>query len=61
MRAYVANAQAGNPEALAQPDGPFALCAPGGSTLPSRLIAYSAKVLAALPHTSVYIDAGAAD
>jgi endoglucanase len=44
-----------------QPDGPFALCAPHGSTLPSELIAYAAKVLSALPHTSVYIDVGAAD
>ncbi|GAA5146660.1 hypothetical protein GCM10023340_17870 [Nocardioides marinquilinus] len=44
-----------------QPDGPFALCAPGGSTLPSSLIAYSARVLSALPRTSVYIEAGAAD
>ena len=44
-----------------QPDGPFALCAPGGSTLPSRLIGYSARVFSALPHTSVYIDAGVSD
>jgi endoglucanase len=44
-----------------QPDGPFALCAPGGSKLPSSLIAYSARVLSALPRTSVYIEAGAAD
>ena len=46
---------------ILQPDGPFALCAPGGSKIPSRLIAYSAKRLSALPNTSVYIDAGAAD
>jgi hypothetical protein len=46
---------------ILQPDGPFALCAPGGSTLPSQLIAYSTQVLAALPHTSVYIDGGAGD
>jgi endoglucanase len=44
-----------------QPDGPFALCAPGGSTLPSSLIAYSARKLSALPNTSVYVEAGAAD
>ncbi|GAA2122952.1 glycoside hydrolase family 6 protein [Nocardioides bigeumensis] len=44
-----------------QPDGPFALCTPGGSTIPSKLIAYSARVLSALPNTSVYIDVGAAD
>jgi endoglucanase len=44
-----------------QPDGPFALCAPHGSLVPSHLVAYAAKVLSALSHTSVYIDAGAAD
>ncbi len=46
---------------ILQPDGPFALCAPGGSKLPSSLIAYSSRVFSALPNTSVYIDAGAAD
>jgi len=44
-----------------QPDGPFALCAPKGSTVPSSLVAYAAKTLSALPHTSVYVEAGAAD
>ena len=44
-----------------QPDGPFALCAPGGSRVPSDLVAYAARVLSALPDTSVYIEAGAAD
>lgn len=44
-----------------QPDGPFALCAPGGSQLPSQLIGYAARVFSALPNTSVYIDAGASD
>lgn len=45
---------------ILQPDGPFALCSPqrGAS---AALVAYSAKVLAALPHTSVYLDAGAGD
>lgn len=46
---------------ILQPDGPFALCAPGHSLIPSSLIAYSARVFSALPHTSVYIEAGAAD
>ena len=46
---------------ILQPDGPFALCAPGGSQLPSRLIAYAAKTFSALANTSVYIDAGASD
>ena len=46
---------------ILQPDGPFALCAPGRSKVLSKLIAYSTRVYAALPNTSVYIDAGAAD
>jgi endoglucanase len=44
-----------------QPDGPFALCAPGGSLLPSKLVGYAAHVFSALPNVSVYIDAGASD
>jgi endoglucanase len=46
---------------ILQPDGPFALCAPGGSKVPSHLIGYAARTFSALPHTSVYIDAGATD
>jgi hypothetical protein len=46
---------------IMQPDGPFALCAPHGSKLPSQLIKYGVRKLAALPNTVVYIDAGAAD
>ena len=44
-----------------QPDLPFGLCVPGHSTLPLSLVAYAARVFNALPHTTVYIDAGAAD
>jgi endoglucanase len=44
-----------------QPDGPFALCAPHDSAAPSHLVAYAAKELSAQPHTSVYVEAGAAD
>jgi hypothetical protein len=46
---------------ILQPDGPFALCAPNHSNIYSRLVAYAAKRYAALPNTSVYIDAGASD
>lgn len=46
---------------ILQPDLPFAHCVPHHSTLPLRLVAYAAKVFGALPRTSVYIDAGAAD
>ncbi|MEA2425250.1 MAG: endoglucanase [Thermoleophilaceae bacterium] len=108
VRDYIANAQAGDPEALVQmtvfrlkpwendackrlptvkeqrdytkwidrfaagigdahvalvlqPDGPFALCAPGGSQLPSQLVGYASHVFSALPNVSVYVDAGASD
>lgn len=44
-----------------QPDGPFALCAPGGSKVYSHLLRYAAMRFAANPNTAVYIDAGAAD
>jgi endoglucanase len=44
-----------------QPDGPFALCAPGGSQLPSQLVGYASHVFSALPNVSVYVDAGASD
>lgn len=44
-----------------QPDGPFARCAPRGSKIPSRLLAWSARTFSALPHTSVYLEAGASD
>jgi len=46
---------------IMQPDGPFVLCAPGNSRLPANLIKYGVQKLSALPNTSVYIDAGAAD
>lgn len=44
-----------------QPDGPFARCAPRGSQVPARLVAWTARTFAALPNTHVYLDAGAAD
>ena len=46
---------------ILQPDLPFALCVPHRSKLPLQLVAYAARVFDALPHTTVYIDAGAAD
>jgi endoglucanase len=44
-----------------QPDLPFGLCVPGHSLLPLHMIAYAAQVFSALPHTTVYIDAGSDD
>ena len=43
---------------IMQPDGPFVLCVPGKSKLPSKLIKYAVRKLSALPNTSVYIDGG---
>lgn len=42
---------------ILQPDLPFALCAP--TSIPLQLVNYAAKTFARLPHTTVYIDAGA--
>ena len=44
-----------------QPDLPFAFCVPRHSQLPLHMVAYAARIFSALPHTTVYIDAGAAD
>ncbi len=44
---------------ILQPDLPFALCAPTG--VPLRLVAYAARRFTTLPHTTVYLDAGAAE
>ncbi|HEY6396840.1 MAG TPA: glycoside hydrolase family 6 protein [Solirubrobacteraceae bacterium] len=44
-----------------QPDLPFAFCNPDGGRIALSLVSYAARVFNALPHTSVYIDAGAAD
>jgi hypothetical protein len=44
-----------------QPDAPFALCAPHGSDALLDLMRYATARFTALPDTSVYIEAGAAD
>ncbi len=46
---------------ILQPDLPFEECVPHHSQLPLQLVAYAAQRFSALPHTSVYIDAGAGD
>jgi hypothetical protein len=46
---------------ILQPDLPFAYCVPHHSRLPLQMVAYAARVFSALPHTTVYIDVGAAD
>jgi endoglucanase len=42
---------------ILQPDLPYAVCVSSG--VPEQLISYAAKVFNSLPHTTVYIDAGA--
>lgn len=44
-----------------QPDGPFALCAPGNGRVAKSLVRYAARKLSALPRTSVYLEVGASD
>jgi hypothetical protein len=46
---------------LLQPDMPFTLCLPGRSQVDLKLINWTAQQFHALPHTTVYIDAGASD
>jgi endoglucanase len=43
-----------------QPDGPFLWCVPRRAAT-ARQLAWATRTLSALPQTSVYIDAGAAD
>jgi endoglucanase len=45
---------------VVQPDGPFAMCAPGGSKVLSSMVRYATKSFAALSRTTVYIEAGSA-
>lgn len=45
---------------VVQPDGPFAMCAPGGSPVLSQMVAFATRRLAALPNTTVYVEAGSA-
>ncbi len=58
---FAAGIGAAHAAVIMQPDGPFALCAPGGSRVLSNLVSYGARTLSALPHTSVYVEVGAAD
>jgi hypothetical protein len=46
---------------LLQPDMPFTLCLPHSSRTDLQLISWTVSQFSALAHTTVYIDAGAAD
>ena len=46
---------------LLQPDMPFTTCLPHHSKIDLKLISWTAKQFNALPHTTVYMDAGASD
>lgn len=61
IRAFAAGIGNARVALILQPDLPFALCVPHHSKLPLHLVAYAADVFAALPRTTVYIDAGAGD
>ncbi|MDN5895709.1 MAG: glycoside hydrolase family 6 protein [Nocardioides sp.] len=61
IRQFAAGVGDAHAAIILQPDGPFALCAPGGSRVPSNLIRYAAQRFSTLPNASVYIDAGTAD
>lgn len=61
IQAFAAGIGSSRVALILQPDLPFALCLPNHSKLPLHLVAHAARVFAALPHTSVYIDVGAAD
>jgi hypothetical protein len=59
IRGYAAGIGSARVALILQPDLPFAVCIP--SPVPEQLISYAAHVFNALPHTSVYIDAGSYD
>jgi endoglucanase len=59
IRSYAAGIGSARVALILQPDMPFAVCVSSG--VPEHLISYAAKVFNSLPHTTVYIDAGAYD
>lgn len=59
IRSYANGIGSSRVALILQPDMPFAVCVP--SPVPEQLITYAANVFNALPHTTVYIDAGAFD
>ena len=61
IRAFAAGIGDSRVALVLQPDLPVALCVPHHSQLPLRMVAFATRVFSARPHTTVYIDAGAAD
>jgi hypothetical protein len=57
IRSYAAGIGVSRVALILQPDLPFAVCA--ASAVPEQLVSYAATIFNALPHTTVYIDAGA--
>ena len=49
-----------NAAVVMQPDGPFQMCAPGGSEALKDMVGWATRTLEALPRTSVYIEVGSA-
>jgi len=61
INAFAAGIGSARVALILQPDLPFGFCAPHHSQLPFHLVAYAARTFSALPHTTVYIDAGSSD
>jgi hypothetical protein len=57
VRSYAAGIGSARVAVILQPDLPFALCVSSG--VPEQLVSYAADVFNSLPHTAVYVDAGA--
>jgi endoglucanase len=61
INAFAAGIGSSRVALVLQPDLPFALCAPRRGQVALNLVKYAAAQFGALPHTTVYIDVGAAD
>ncbi len=61
IRAFVRGVGNARTAIILQPDGPFAQCAPRGSSAHSDLLRWTSRVLADLPRAAVYLEGGNAD
>ncbi len=61
IRGFVRGVGRSRTAIILQPDGPFAQCAPRGSSAHSDLLRWTSRQLAALPRSAVYLEGGNAD
>lgn len=61
IKAFVRGVGRSRTAIILQPDGPFAQCAPRGSSAHSDLLRWTSRQLAALPRSAVYLEGGNAD